>query len=186
MWFFLVIALTIAAVSTVGAFSRIGALLSNENLTVNISPKFLDSTVKVGANAVDMQISAASVTVPSLPEELIGLAVVEVVLGLLTLWVIVGSLSFFGGRVYRGEIFGRASTVAVAIAGFTALVGTGVSAMMRSAFSNSVMFELGADGPQWAAEVDVTGFWLGAFALGIVLTAMTVGARMQRDTEGLV
>lgn len=70
----------------------------------------------------------------------------------------------------------------------TALVGFGVVPVFEGMVSNDIVSSL-SDGEFHGyaiVAIQPLPFVLAAFAFGIVSTAYTVGARIQRETEGLV
>jgi hypothetical protein len=127
------------------------------------------------------------VTAPELP----GVAVAALVIGQVVLALsvvgVVGCLLVLAWNILRGRMFGKANTLLVATAGMTAVIGYALvpffgnmganaafAAVSDQTFDNVVM------------SVDLFPLLLLVFVAALATTTFTVGARLQRDTEGLV
>src|SRR5690606_20753557 len=90
--------------------------------------------------------------------------------------------------VLRGRIFSPGNTRLVVTAGIVALVGLGVAPALAGATASSALLKYseGAFTDVSLFQVELFPFIIGAFAFATVATAFTIGARLQRETEGLV
>lgn len=148
----------------------------------------LPAQVQLGEGAeIDVQIDSGTTTVAHLSAPESGLLVSQELLSFLTILTIVVCLTLLARNTLRSVFFQRSNTALLATAGAAALFGFSVAGFLGQMASNELISRLSVDDP---AVYGVSGtpmpIFLGAFAYGIVMTAYSVGARMQREAEGLV
>ncbi|MCK2023927.1 hypothetical protein KZC52_13390 [Microbacterium sp. kSW2-24] len=193
---FSIVGFAIAAWITVTAVLRIIVLATGTNVPVRI--EFVDG-------AADIALSDGSATVPVqidsgvlLAPQLTPIAIVPGILGQLALIVtvvtIVGCLLLLSRSIIGGRVFSRRNTALVATTGLTGLIGAAAARFFDNMLANatvSLMTENRLD----TAVLTVEPFtWiLAAFIVAVIMTAFTVGDRLQRDkatlekeTEGLI
>ena len=140
-----------------------------------------------GGSAVDVQLETVILTATDLSIAGTAAAAIEPVLTFLTTTIVVTCLLWLARNTLRGRIFGRGNTVLITVAGMTALVGFAVVPIFGRMVANDTLARISeGDFGGFAATVSPFPFILGAFIFAIVATAYTVGARLQRDAEGLV
>ncbi len=187
---FLVAGAAIIAWSIFATVMRVREVLAGTNVPVEASFIDLDAQAPIGPNGtmVPVQIDSAIVTVPHLTQPGLGAAILAPLVFAITVSVVVTCLIVLGRNALYGRIFSAGNTRLVATAGVTALVGFGIVPAVEGAVAASAIEEL-SDGTFHGFALLVAEpmlFVLLAFAFAIVITAYAVGARMQRDQEGLV
>ncbi|MCP2266638.1 hypothetical protein ACFQHV_08465 [Promicromonospora thailandica] len=100
--------------------------------------------------------------------------------------VVSACFALLGGAFFRGEFFGRVNRVAVNVAAATLLVASVAVPSLRDTAASSALSSAGA-GTGQAVVLGLDGLLLLAgFLLAGVGYAFQRGARLVRDTEGLV
>jgi hypothetical protein len=193
---FSIVGFAIAAWITLTAVLRIITLATGTNVPVRV--EFVDG-------AADVALSDGSATVPVqidggvlLAPQLTPIAIVPGILGqlalIITVVTIVGCLLLLSRSIIGGRVFGRRNTALVATAGLTGLIGAAVARFFDNMLANATV-SLMTDNRLETAVLTVEPFtWiLAAFIVAVIMTAFTVGDRLQRDkatlekeTEGLV
>lgn len=190
IYIFMVAGLAIIAWSLVATVARIFQLLLGENIQAAVS--LVDTTVQVPVDGtsvtIPMEIDTAFVTATHLTSMAFGAAVIAAVLGFLTIATIVICLLLLARNSLRGKVFSRGNTRLVITAGMTALLGFGLIPVFEGMVGDDIVHTLSGGNFTGSAlfVAEPLPFILLAFAFGIVATAYTIGARMQRDQEGLV
>ncbi|RGE20299.1 hypothetical protein D1J51_08910 [Leucobacter sp. wl10] len=176
----------------IGACFRVMRVLLGESIPVTVQPIGLELQAPIGpgGEAVPLQVDTATVTVPRLTGSTFGLEILEQVIRFGTVTTVTLRPVLLARSILRGRVFGRGNTALATTAGITGLegAGTALALALDGAVGGSVLVELGAgnsDGFVFLVA-DPALFIIAAFAFAVILTAFTVGARMQRDTEGLV
>lgn len=186
---FITVGVAILFGTALSVYGRISIVLSGQKAPIDVHPVDMHFKSAIGSSEelTSLQVDAATVTMP-LPKELVGLEVLAQIIYFGTVATVAICLVFLGMRVLRGKIFGRASTTLAATAGIVGFTGAYVAVALRGSIGGSVLFELSGnkDGGFVFSTVDPAVYVLPAFALAVILTAFTVGARMQRETEGLI
>lgn len=187
---FMLFGAIIAVGAVVQAAMRIGELVRNAD--VEMLARFVDTTAAApigpAGSTAPVQVETAWVTVPSLSADAQGAGIIEQIVFALTVVTIVTCLALVSRSVLRGRIFSRGNTRLVVTAGIVALVGLGVTPALSGVAASSALLEY-SDGDFTGTalfQVELFPFIIGAFAFATVATAFTIGARLQRETEGLV
>ena len=184
---FVVAGVAIAAWTAWNAGARIAELVRGADVGVLVD--FMGTPVQATASgsAVPVALNSGVVTVPQLNSGAIAYGVIGQVAFVVTIITIVFCLVALSRQLQRGRVFGRRNTALVMTAGITGLVGFTASDFFGSMLANSAMFQLVDDPVEIALlTVDPFTFVLAAFAIAIVGSVFTVGARLQRETEGLI
>ena len=175
-----------AAIATV---LRISGALRGAALPVRVQPVDLelDAPIGPGGTAVTMQIESATVIASPLPQSAVGIEILSQVIRFGTITTVAVCLVLLTVRIFQGQIFGRANTALATTAGLVGITGSATAVALNGAVGGSVLHELGPDGGGFVfLTADPAPLVLGGFALAVALTAFTVGAKLQRDTEGLI
>jgi hypothetical protein len=169
----------------VAIISNLVRILPNRDVPVTVDladvPHELLLNGTVGAEATE-----AVVRVSALDPASFALVLAAALLPPVTLLVVAACFTLLGGAFFRGEFFTRANLVAINVAAATLAVGSVVIPSLEGAASSSALASVDAvDG--WAM---VLGLDLILFLAGVLLAAVGYafqrGARLRRDTEGLV
>jgi hypothetical protein len=156
---------------------------------VRVAVEFLDAPARaqLPSGTLAVHLDTASVTVDSLG--LMG--VIPGILGqvafAVTITGVVACLILLSRNILRGRVFGATNTRIVMIGGMVGLIGAAASRFFDNMLANAAMAQL-TDGPTDTAVMSIEpfAFILAAFALSVIGTVFVVGARLQRETEGLV
>lgn len=153
-----------------------------------ITPQNLEAAVQLGSgDAVPAAMTAGTLTVAELSGPEVGLLLAQEILTFIAVATVIVCLVLLARNTLRGTIFQRKNTVLLTWAGIAAAFGYGISQFLGSMASNEVISRLSVGSPAvYATRGDMMPYFLGFFAFGIVTIAYAVGARMQRETEGLV
>lgn len=190
IYVFMAAGFAIVAWSVVAMVARIYQLLLGEN--VQAAVHLVDTTAQVPVNGtaetIPMEIDTAYVTATHLSPVAFGAGVVAAVIGCVVISTVVTCLLLLARNTLRGTIFSRGNTRLVLTAGMTALVGFGLMPVAEGVLGFEIAHELsnGAFSQSALFVAEPLPFVLLGFVLAIIATAFTVGARMQRETEGLV
>ena len=188
--FFMIIGLALVAWSAIASALYIADVVGGKRIEAMVS--LVDTTVDVPVGnsgaTVPMSIDSATVSADQLSGIAFGTAIISAVLGFAVVTTIVICLSLLARNSLRGKIFSRGNTRLVVAAGMTALAGFGLTSVLDRMVGNEVLLSMHSDALENVAVLtaEPMPFVLLAFAFGIVATAYTIGARMQRETEGLV
>lgn len=187
--FFIAAGVAILFSVALSVYGRLSMVLSGQKVPIDLRPvdMQLKSAIGGGEKLTSLQVDTATVTMP-LPKELVGLEVLTQIIYFGTVAAVVTCLALLGRRVYRGRIFGRASTTLAGTAGIVGFTGAFTFLALRGSIGGSVLFELSGENDAGFVfmTVDPSAYFLPAFAFAVIMTAFTVGARMQRETEGLI
>lgn len=190
IYIFMVAGLAIIAWSAISTVARVFQLLLGENIQARVS--LVGTTVDVPVDGttttIAMEIDTAFVTATHLTAAAFGAAIIAAALSFAVITTVVICLLLLARNSLRGKIFSRGNTRLVVTAGMTALVGFGLMPLFEGMVGNDIVFEAsgGAFTQSAIFVAEPLPFILLAFAFGIIATAYTIGARMQRDQEGLV
>lgn len=148
----------------------------------------VEAPIGPGGSGVPLDLDTATVTSDSLTPVAAATAVISAAFAFAVITTVVACLMLLARNCLRGRIFGRGNTRLVVAAGTTALVGFGLIPVLERMVANDILAGLvAADFHGYAVlAAEPLPFVLLAFAFGIVATAYTIGARIQRETEGLV
>ena len=187
MALFVVAGVVIAGWTIWHAVTRIVELAVGRD--VRVAVEFVDrpAQAQLPSGSLPVKLDTASVTVDSLG----AMGAVPGILGqvafAVTVTGVVACLILLSRNILRGRVFGKANTRIVATGGMIGLVGAAASRFFDNMLGNAAMAQL-TDGPTGTAVMSVEPFTfiLAAFALSVIGTVFVVGARLQRETEGLV
>lgn len=180
----------IVAWSAIAAVMRVVHVLLGEDIpaTANFRGLEVEAPIGPGGAMLPVRIDTATVTVSQLSPAGFGAAIIAQVILFGTVATVVVCLMLLARNSLRGRIFGRGSTRLVTAAGMTALLGFGLAPVFEGMVANDAIARLSqGDFDDYAIlTVEPLPFVLLAFAFSIAATAYTIGARIQRDAEGLV
>lgn len=186
---FMLAGAAIIAWSGIALISQLATVLSGAPLRVPATLIGVAAKAPLGPDgtAVDVQLDTAILTATDLSIAGTAAAAAEPILTFLTTTVVVACLLWLARNTLRGQIFGRGNTLLISVAGMTALIGFAVVPIFGRMVANDTLARISdGDFESFGATVSPFPFILGAFIFAIVATAYTVGARLQRDAEGLV
>jgi len=187
---FIVAGVAIVAWSAVAAASRIVHVLLGEDIpaTARFIGVEAEAPIGPGGAMLPVQVQTATVTATHLSSAGVGGAILGQVILFGTIATVVVCLILLARNSLRGRIFSRGNTRLVTATGMTALAGFGLAPVFEGMVANDTIARLSERSFHDYAIVTVEPlpFVLLAFAFGIVSTAYTIGARIQRETEGLV
>lgn len=188
IWIFIATGVAIVGWSSYAAYLQVARALGQDiPVLVQLNGLAVDAPLGPSGAPVPVALDSATLVVPELSSVGRFLAIAEPAVMLLTILGVVSCLLMLARNTLRGEMFGRANTSLVAGAGFTALIGFTLSGLLGQMLANEALFQVsGGGGQNFVVTFSPLPYLLGAFAFGIVLTAYTVGARIQRETDGLV
>lgn len=189
MVIFAVAGLGIVITAAIATALRISGALHGTALPVRVQPidLELDAPIGPGGTAVPMQIESATVIASPLPQSAVSIEILSQIVRFGTITTVAVCLVLLTVRIFQGQIFGRANTALATTAGLVGITGSATAVALNGAVGGSVLQELGPGGSGFIfLTADPAPLVLGGFALAVALTAFTVGAKLQRDTEGLV
>lgn len=179
---FSVIGALIAVGALVGAVIRIAEMLGSGPITV--TAQVIDTEVEL-ANGASASVDTATLSVDALPGFARAAGIAQQASLSVAVVVIVICLLLLSRQVMRGRLFSRSNTVLVAIAGIAGALAAAAVPFLGAIVADGALQESTGAG-ELVFTLEPVTFWLGMFALAIILTAFSVGERLQRDTEGLV
>lgn len=150
--------------------------------------EFLGTPVQaeVSGTSIPVDLDRGVVTIASLDAPGVVTGILGQVIFAATIVGVVFCLVALSANLLRARVFGRVNTALVMTGGILGLIGTAASAFCDNMLANSAMAQL-VEAPDTAViSVEPFPFILAAFAISIVGTVFIVGARLQRETEGLV
>ncbi|MDQ0615267.1 hypothetical protein QF046_002908 [Microbacterium sp. W4I4] len=156
---------------------------------VRVAVEFIDAPAQaqLPSGSLPVQLDTASVTVDALGTMGAVPGIIGQVAFALTITGVVACLILLSRNLLRGRVFGKVNTRIVMTGGMIGLVGAAASRFFDNMLANAAMAQL-TDGPTDTAVMSIEPFTfiLAAFALSVIGTVFVVGARLQRETEGLV
>lgn len=188
IWLFIVAGAAIAVFTAIQAVLRTIELLSPG--PVRVLAEFIGTPAQAplgdgGAN-VSVGLDRATVTVDSLPAVSVLAGVLGQVAYFASTTTVVLCLILLSRHILRGRAFSRASTRLVMTAGLTGLIGSAAVQFFGNMVANGAMARLGDFRGNAVISIQPFPFVLAAFVVAVIATVFTVGARLQRDAEGLV
>lgn len=190
IWIFMIVGAAIVIWSAIATASRISQVLRGEGVPASAHLIDIEALAPIGPEGamLPVQIDTATVIATELSVAGFGAAILGPVVLFATIATVVTCLTLLGRNSLRGHIFSRTNTRLVTTVGLTALVGFGIAPVIEGMVANDAITRLSAgDFTGYAVlAAQPLAFVLIAFAFGIVGTAYTIGARIQRETEGLV
>lgn len=172
----------------IGLGVRVASITGPGPHRVPVTPRNLEATVALGsASPVPAEMTAGTLSVSELSAAEVGLLLTKEILAFLAVATIVVCLILLARNTIRGTVFRRSNTVLLTAAGLAAAFGYGAWKFFGQMASNEVISRLSVGNPDvYGTSGDFMPYFLGLFAFGIVTVAYAVGARLQRETEGLV
>jgi hypothetical protein len=186
---FMLAGAALAVWSVVAAVLRIAEVAPGTNVPVLAVFEGTAAQAPIGPDGAmaSMTLDQAWITAPELPVAAVWALVIQQIIQAVTIITVVVCLLLLVYSILRGTVFSRRNTGLVTTAGLTALIGfalvpffgnmgaNGAFAMISERTFNNVIL-----------SVDLMPFIVVAFVAALGGTVFTVGARMQRETEGLV
>lgn len=135
-----------------------------------------------------IDVSAGSVTVDRLTAIEAGYLTAQHTVAYIATLAVVAALILLGRNTFRGRIFNRANTATLFVGATLGAAGYLFSTLLQQMASNELIHRLsGGNLVVWTlVSGNPAPALLGALAFAVVLSAYAVGARLQRETEGLV
>ena len=189
LMFMMIAGSALAVGAVVSAIARIVEVLTAES--VQVLAEFADTPAlaPIGVNGADLtvELDTALLTVTDLPGTSLWSIVIRQVLMAAAVVIVVTCLLLLSRSVLRDRVFSRTNTQLVTTAGLTALLGAAAYPFFGNMAANGAFAAL-SDGTfdNVLMAVDVSSLLMLAFIAALASTVFTVGARLQRETEGLV
>lgn len=187
LWGFVGAGVVIIAATAVTSVARVVEVLRGGAIPVMMHFQGVTTNVPLGDRAVPAALESATVTVDGLPAASVIAAVAQPLLVLIATATVVACLILLAMNCLRGQVFSRASTVEIAVAVAAAIAGFALSPLLEGMIANGAAARLGGAHVEGVVVLSVQPmlFLVGVFAAAVIGTAFTVGARLQRDQEGL-
>ncbi|WP_159501630.1 hypothetical protein [Microbacterium sp. 18062] len=189
MILFMIAGAVIAVGIVIAAARRVAEILSGQSITV---PAVFDGTpadAPIGPDGapVTVGLQNADLVAPALPGASVAALVIEQVVIVVTVLIVVGTLLWLTWNLVRGTVFSRTNTALVTTAGITGLVGFIAAPFFANMGANGTFARL-SDGTfdNVVVSAELFPMLLIAFVAALASTVFTIGARLQRETEGLV
>ncbi len=187
---FIVVGIAIVVWTAFATIGRIAQAIAGTGIpaSANLIGVEAEAPIGPGGSMLPVHIDRATVTATELSSAGLGGAILGQLTLLGTITTVVVCLILLARNSLRGKIFSRNNTRLIAATGMTALLGFGLGPVFEGMVANDTISRLSdGDFTNYAIlTIEPMPFVLLAFAFAIVATAFTVGARIQRDTEGLV
>lgn len=150
--------------------------------------EFLGNSVEatVSGTAIPVALDRGVVTIAELGTPGIVTGILGQVVFTVTVVGVVTCLIALSANLMRGRVFSRTNTTLVITGGLIGLIGSAAAGLCDNMLANSAMAQLVEKPDTAVISIEPFPFILAAFAFAAIGTAFTVGARLQRDTEGLV
>jgi hypothetical protein len=189
MTIFMIIGAAFAVYTVVRSVVRIVEVLGGGDVRVfaQFAGTMADAPIGPGGSLVPVELDTAYLIATELPVASIGALVIEQIVISVAVVTVVACLLLVTWNVLHGRVFGTTNTRLVGTAGIVAFFGVALAPF----FAN-----MGANGAfAWISDrtfdnvvlaADLPQLLMVAFIAALAATTFTVGARLQRDTEGLV
>ena len=186
IWVFMIAGIAIIIATATLASLRIAALLSEPATPFTID--LVESGTSLETQHPAVSIDRITFEIDNVPGTVLAPAIIEQAVLVLTTVTVIACLVALAWSTLRGRIFSRSNTRLAATAAITGLVGYGVAPEIGNIAAHEAAFSAGLTDSLTPSlfTVDPFPFIMAAFAASIVITAFTVGERLQRDTEGLI
>lgn len=190
IWIFMIAGVAIIAWSAYAGLMRIMQLLLGEDVPFLV--RFPDTQVETplapGGSPVALQLDSAYIAVRQPTPLGFWSGILEQLLFLAALVTVIVCLLLLSRKALRGEVFSRGSTTLVAVSGIVGLIGFGLSPLFGGLAGAEAL--LGVTGDELDGfvvfAVEPLHFVIAAFVIALVVNTYTVGARIRRETEGLI
>lgn len=185
---FMLLSIVVVVLSAVQMFARVSVVQGRTDVPmfVNFNGGLLATPFPTESGLPPLKLESATIVVPQLSDGAAGASTMQAIITFGTITTAVICLALLALSVLRGRVFTRANTALITTAGMVGLVGAGSAEALGGTASIEAFDVLSSgQGSTWFA-VEPGPYIIGAFAFAVILTAFSVGARMQRETEGLV
>ncbi|MFC6356774.1 DUF2975 domain-containing protein [Luethyella okanaganae] len=161
------------------------------NRDVPVPAQFIQTPAELpigpGGSLVAVSVDEATIRVSDMPGITVFALVASAIVTAVTICAILACVCLFCRNLIRGEAFSRANIRLVMIAAMTIMIGWAVGNLfawisLNGAFA--ALSEHGYDNPIFLSFTPTPLFV--AIALGAIGVAFQIGAKLQRETEGLV
>lgn len=146
-----------------------------------------EAPIGVDGASVTVTLDTAILTVPELPLASVVSLVIQQLILMIAVIIVAAMLLMLSLGILRGIVFSRRHTIYVGTASFAAFLGVVLYPFFGNMAANgafAVLSEGTFDNVVLTAQP--LTFILAAFIAALATTVFSVGARLQRDTEGLV
>ena len=190
IWIFMIAGVAIIAWSASAGLMRIMQLLLGEDVPFLV--RFPDTQVETplapGGSPVALQLDSAYIAVRQLTPLGFWSGILEQLLFLAALVTVIVCLLLLSRKALRGEVFSRGSTTLVAVSGVVDLIGFGLSPLFGGLAGAEALLGVAGDELDGFVvfAVEPLHFVIAAFVIALVVNTYTVGARIRRETEGLI
>ncbi|GAA2826556.1 hypothetical protein FB468_1489 [Leucobacter komagatae] len=171
---------------------RLAELHATGSHTVPVKTYGLHATAELhdttSGTPFPIDVSAGSVTVDRLTSIETGYLTAQHTVAYIATLAVVTALILLGRNTFRGRVFSRANTAILFVGATLGAAGYFFSSLLQQMASNELIHRLSEGNLEvWMlASGNPTPVLLGTLAFTVVLFAYAVGARLQRETEGLV
>ncbi|WP_449281406.1 hypothetical protein [Leucobacter sp.] len=187
---FMLAGAAIIVVSAIRAGGRIMQVLLGEDVPVTASfpGTPVEAPIGPGGSAVRVQLETAVLELRQMSPLGFWSGILEQVVYFGSLATVVVCLVLLSRNILRGRVFSRGSTALVATAGIAGLAGACLVPLFRGLMGAEALLSVVGDQHDGfiIATFEPFSLVILAFVVAVVATAYAVGARIQRDTEGLV
>lgn len=179
----------IALTTLISAVVRISEVLSDQQ--VALFARFWETVAQVqidpDVTSLPVDLDTGWFTTATVPAVSVVLLVVQQVVLALGVGSVIACLLLVAWSVLRGRVFGRTNTRLVTAAGIAGLLTLAIVPLLGDMAASAAFDEISAGRLDYVAiSVDIFPLILTAFVAALATTVFTMGARLQRDTEGLV
>lgn len=179
----------IALTTLISAVVRISEVLSDQQ--VALFARFWETVAQVqidpDVTSLPVDLETGWFTTATVPAVSVVLLVVQQVVLALGVGSVIACLLLVAWSVLRGRVFGRTNTRLVTAAGIAGLLTLAIVPLLGDMAASAAFDEISAGRLDYVAiSVDIFPLVLTAFVAALATTVFTMGARLQRDTEGLV
>lgn len=189
LWLFIAAGAAIAAFTLINGISRIVELVGNANVTVPAVFQGTRAEAPIGPDGelIEVELDRAVLTVEALPAASVGAGVLEAVTVMLATTTVVVLLILLNRELVRGRIFSRRNTKLATSAGFVWLAGVVLAPALGNMVANGAFARVSdRTFNNVVMSVDLQTLVFSAFVVAFIASIFMVGARLQRDQEGLV
>jgi len=186
---FMISGAVIAVWVVISAVRRVLEVIPNRDVPVTAVFEGTPAQAPLGPDGatVTVQLTTARLIAPELPAASVAALVIEQIVLVATVLIAVGALLWLTKNIVRGTIFSRTNTALVSTAGIAGLIGFCAVPFFGNMGANGAFARISDRTFDNAIlSVDLFPLLLLAFIAALASTVFTVGARLQRETEGLV
>jgi hypothetical protein len=188
MWFFIAVGIVLVGWTVTAGVARIVEVAGGRiDVPAEFSGTVAQAPIGPGGELRDVELQSAILTPDALSAAGMGALVLEQIVAIASIATAVGCLIAVTVSVMRGRVFGRRNTALVATAGIAWLAGLAGVPFFGNMVANDAFRSI-SDGTfeNVVMSVNVSSLFLAAYVVAMATTVFTFGARLQRETEGLV